>query len=63
MSLWEIESAKRNHLDAVIAELAAFRRDTPRGTPGRYNAETVLLDRLNAARIAWNDAYDAADQE
>ena len=61
MTLWEIEGKLRAELDAVVAELAAHRAayDSPSGKD--YNDRTVIHDKLDAARVAWNAAYDAAD--
>jgi methyl coenzyme M reductase gamma subunit len=53
------ENRLRKVLDDAIATLATLRR-----SGASYAAVTKALDDLDAARVAWNDAYDAwADAE
>lgn len=60
MTLWEIEGNLRAELDAVVAELAAHRAAYDRPSGKDYSDRTVIYDKLDAARVAWNAAYDAA---
>ena len=54
---WEHVAALRTKVDAFV-ELLAMQRKA--GAP--YDTITTTLDSLDAARIAWEAAYEAADE-